>query len=128
MLEFLIQRSPVPPEKIYKIFGQRLAEAREVSKLTQAELGRRMNLSRASIANIEAGRQRILLHQLGEFAFALGLNSSVDLLPADLGMGLRGTSAGDTNQMSFTGSELSVSEQRLVADVVGLFENASEDN
>lgn len=124
----MIQRDNVSPEKIYGVFGQRLAEAREACGLTQSELGRRVKLSRASIANIEAGRQRVLLHQLGEFALALNLKSSAELLPADLGGRALGNSVGPMKDLSFTGSELSASERRMVAEVVGLFENGNQGN
>lgn len=116
------------PEKIYQIFGRQLARAREECGLTQSELARRVNLSRASIANIEAGRQRVLLHQLGEFAWALNVKSSAQLLPVDLGVGPFGKSVGPMRDLSFTGSDLSASERRTVAEVVGLFEDGDEGN
>lgn len=38
-------------------FGARVKEAREKAKLSQAELAKRLGLTRSSVANIEAGRQ-----------------------------------------------------------------------
>jgi transcriptional regulator with XRE-family HTH domain len=64
---------------IYGIFGARLSTARKTAKLTQAELARRVGLSRASIANIEAGNQRVFLDQVFEFAQALGHTSVNEL-------------------------------------------------
>ncbi|WP_332819089.1 helix-turn-helix transcriptional regulator [Sphingopyxis sp.] len=127
-LEILIQRRQMAPEKIYQVFGRRLADLREEREMTQSDLARRVNLSRASIANIEAGRQRVLLHQLGEFAFALNLSSSAELLPADLGGRALGSSIGPMEDISFTGSELSANERRIVADLVGRFGHGDEDN
>ena len=52
--------------------------------MTQEELGRRVDLSRTSITNIEKGRQRILLHQLVDIAAALDAKPQ-DLMPPDDG-------------------------------------------
>lgn len=40
-------------------FGKRLAAARMAAGLTQTQFGEQIGLSRSSIANMEAGRQRI---------------------------------------------------------------------
>lgn len=48
--------------------------------MTQERLASRLEISRASLANIEIGRQRILVHQLYSIAQAIGLQPS-DLLP-----------------------------------------------
>ena len=48
--------------------------------MTQAELSVRIGLSRASVANIESGRQAVLLHQFLALASALSTPPS-DLLP-----------------------------------------------
>jgi transcriptional regulator with XRE-family HTH domain len=59
------------PEAIYRLFGRRLRELRESRHLPQQELATLSGLTRASIANIESGRQRVLLHQILQFAEAL---------------------------------------------------------
>lgn len=66
---------------LYRLFGDRVRELRENRNVTQEELGRRVQLSRASITNIEKGRQRVLLHQLVEIADALNAKPS-ELMPA----------------------------------------------
>lgn len=74
----------VEPVQIYKLFGLRLSDARAIAKLTQNELAQRAGMSRASIANIEAGRQRVLLHQIIELTDALRMTSATDLFLVDL--------------------------------------------
>lgn len=56
-----------------RLVAQRLTAAREACGLTQDDLSRRMGggLSRAVIASLESGRQRIGLDQLYEIADAL---------------------------------------------------------
>lgn len=68
-------------ESLYKSFGHAVAARRTAQKLTQLELGERIGLSRASIANIESGRQNVLLHQVYRLASALSCAQLSDLLP-----------------------------------------------
>jgi transcriptional regulator with XRE-family HTH domain len=63
-------------------FGKALAQRREELELTQAELAGLVGMSRASIANIEKGRQNVLLHHVYDLAAALDLPKVGDLLPA----------------------------------------------
>lgn len=49
--------------------------------MTQEKLGKIVGLSRTSITNIEQGRQHIAVHQLVQFADALGIAPEA-LLPA----------------------------------------------
>lgn len=60
-------------EPIYGRLGKRLRRARRKVGVTQLELAEHMGLSRTSIANIEAGRQRVFLHQLVAGARALAV-------------------------------------------------------
>lgn len=64
----------------YARLGRKIKEARYILMLTQDELAQKVKMSRGSIANIETGRQQMLLHQLKEFAKALKLDAR-DLLP-----------------------------------------------
>lgn len=68
-------------EAIYRAFGTRVRERRDRLELTQLELSQRIGLTRGSVANIEAGRQSVLLHQFLAIADALGLKPE-GLLPA----------------------------------------------
>lgn len=63
-----------PVEPIYSLFGNRVFQIREVLGLTQEELSGKVGLDRTSIASIEAGRQRVLLHDLEKFAKAFGMS------------------------------------------------------
>lgn len=69
------------PESIYPEIGERIRASRRANDLKQHELARRVGMSRASLANMEVGRQKILVHQLYAIAVALGL-SPADLIPA----------------------------------------------
>lgn len=67
---------------IYEAFGKALATRRKELGLTQAKLAMRVGMSRASIANIERGRQNVLLHHVYHLAEALETARISDLLPA----------------------------------------------
>lgn len=78
--------------RVYRMFGDRVRELREERSVTQEELAKRVQLSRASITNIERGRQRVLLHQMVNIAAALDAKPS-ELMPlsnADAEPALRG--------------------------------------
>ncbi|MCI0393111.1 MAG: helix-turn-helix domain-containing protein [Acidobacteria bacterium] len=70
-------------EPFYVELGHLIEDVRTKRKLSKAALGRRLQpeLSRASIANIESGKQRVLVHTLIEIANALDVELS-ELIPA----------------------------------------------
>ena len=68
-------------EALYKAFGSAVSTRRKALNLTQAELAGRVSMSRASIANIESGRQNILLHHVYALAAALNFTKVAELLP-----------------------------------------------
>lgn len=76
-----LQTSRMSEESIYRRFGRAVASRRIALKLTQSALGDLVGLSRASIANIESGRQNVLLHQVYSLAGALECAQLADLLP-----------------------------------------------
>lgn len=57
---------------VYRQFGAKIESLRSVLGIDQKELSVRVGLSRGSIANIETGRQRILLADVEKFAKAFG--------------------------------------------------------
>lgn len=59
-----------PVQPFYKILGGKIELMRENLGWTQTDLAKRAGLSRASIANIEAGNQRILVHDIETLATA----------------------------------------------------------
>ncbi len=77
----VLQTHGMSDEAIYKTFGRAVATRRKELDLTQAELAGRAGMSRASIANIESGRQNVLLHHVYRLATALEFAKVSDLLP-----------------------------------------------
>lgn len=59
-------------ETVYAALGLRMRMIREALGLDQAEMGKRVGMQRTSICNLEAGRQRLLLHDVSAIAKALG--------------------------------------------------------
>lgn len=69
------------PDELYKALGQLISEHRRRAKMTQQALAAALGLSRASVANIERGKQAVLLHLLFKIASILNL-SVLDLIPS----------------------------------------------
>lgn len=98
----------------YVAFGEAVALRRRKLKLKQADLAARVGMSRASIANIEAGRQNVLLHHAFDIAAALQLSRIDELLPAE-------------PRISLEDQALAVSEDvspKAKAQISGLIANA----
>lgn len=57
-----------PIEGCYRLFGAKVEQIRTTLGWTQAELAEKVGLTRTSITNIEAGRQRVLLHEIETFS------------------------------------------------------------
>ncbi len=69
------------PSDIYREVGRHIRHFRAGAPRTQAQLAAEIGISRASLANIEAGRQQVLLHHLYAIATALDLDSPGVLMP-----------------------------------------------
>jgi transcriptional regulator with XRE-family HTH domain len=76
--------SAMPPDvdAIYLAIGSRVRDIRLASRITQAAIAAEAGLSRQSVANIEKGRQRFMVHTLLDIARALSVDP-VSLLPTD---------------------------------------------
>lgn len=66
---------------IYPELGRRIKKYRKSEDITQNQLAAQIGISRASLANIEAGRQQVLVHHLFGIAQALNIDSLDKLLP-----------------------------------------------
>ncbi len=67
------------PDPVYVEIGQRIREIRQ-GRLSQDDLAKAISMTRASIANIEHGRQKVFAHTLVLIASALEVSAS-ELLP-----------------------------------------------
>jgi transcriptional regulator with XRE-family HTH domain len=67
--------------EIYRLIGSRIAVRRKDLRLKQAEVAAQIGLTRASLANIEKGRQKVMMHQIYRIAEALRIDSILDLVP-----------------------------------------------
>jgi transcriptional regulator with XRE-family HTH domain len=67
-------------DDFYAEVGKRIRSARSRKGVTQAELAAAVGVTRSSVTNIEAGRQRIHLHMLARIGDVLGAKF-VELVP-----------------------------------------------
>jgi transcriptional regulator with XRE-family HTH domain len=79
-------------DSFYDALGRRIYLLRKKRKLTQEQLGARLlpPVTRASIANVESGKQRVLAHSVAQLADALGVSTDELLrekvVPTDAGL------------------------------------------
>jgi transcriptional regulator with XRE-family HTH domain len=62
--------------QLYEDIGRRIRDARQRRDYTQADLARSLGMTRSSVANFEAGRQRVTVHLLLQIAEELGSSVS----------------------------------------------------
>ena len=72
----------VQDDLIYRDFGRAVAARRKSQGLTQEQVAAAIGLSRASLANIERGNQKVFLHQIMALSDALGLESTHQIVPS----------------------------------------------
>ena len=68
---------------LYKALGRSVAARRKAMGKTQSDIASKLSLSRASLANIERGNQKVLLHQVYRIAKALELFDVRELIPIE---------------------------------------------
>lgn len=68
-------------KEFYRTMGDFIARRRRFLDLSQQDLAVKVGITRAALANIETGRQRIHAHQLAQLAISLEL-SVTDLIAA----------------------------------------------
>lgn len=80
----MIHKQGMNEDALYLAVGKAIAVRRDELNLTQQTLADAVGLSRASLANIETGRQKILLHYLYRIAAVLKVPRIEELLPANV--------------------------------------------
>ncbi len=101
------------PKEIYREVGRHIRLYREGAPRTQAQLAAEIGISRASLANIEAGRQQVLLHHLYAIADALDLDSPGVLMP------LPPPRDGEPSELPLPAEGLSESQRQEVLRLLG---------
>lgn len=100
--------------EIYRLLGLAVAARRMELGLTQAEVAAQIGLTRASLANIETGRQKVMLHHVYRLVTALKRESILDLLPASFAFGEL------AEPVTFAGSAVSESQKAQLEHFVRL--------
>lgn len=110
-------------DQIYKNLSKRIRALRRSLGLTQDQLAKRVGISRASLANIEAGRQKVLVHHLFALANALDLESPAQLLLSPRAGSRPGPAAAD---LPLAGEGLTEKQRREVLNLMGgVLENSN---
>lgn len=105
-------------EPIYKTIGGIIRQRRRRLELPQTKLAGILGISRATLANIETGRQRILVHHLYAFAGALDMKPG-ELLPQAAKSG----SSSDLVQVPLP-SDLKPQQKEQIALLIGRMNQA----
>lgn len=98
---------------LYMALGRKVAAARKRLGLTQAELAAQISLTRASVANIETGRQRVMLHDVFALVEALGGKSILDFVPERVPRTV-------VQDVGFTGDGASKEDERAMLQMIEL--------
>lgn len=105
-------------EAVYEAFGNAVSTRRKALGLTQAQLANKVRMSRASIANIESGRQNVLLHHVYALAAALGFAKVSDILPQLPQKSVGGELRMTLSNQKLSNQTLSEQEEAQVADLI----------
>jgi DNA-binding XRE family transcriptional regulator len=55
-------------DDVYIRMGQRIRHLRQMALMSQDDLAKKVGLQRTSVVNIEAGKQRVMLHDIATIA------------------------------------------------------------
>ena len=114
----LARRSaPVDERAIYKAFGRAVADRRSALGRTQDRVSKEVGLSRASLANIERGNQRVFLHQVLALADALELSSSHEIVPERV----IATPQEARSDIKLSGAKVSKDQKEKLSSIVSAF-------
>jgi transcriptional regulator with XRE-family HTH domain len=99
---------------VYREIGKRIQRWRKAKDMKQQTLAKELGISRGSLANIETGKQSVLVHQIYNFARVLKVKPH-DFLPESGGE----LSSAPTMVLSQpTNITLSPDQQRQIANVL----------
>lgn len=98
---------------LYMQLGRKVAAARKSKGMTQADLANRIDTTRASIANIETGRQRVMLHDVFALVEALGGRSILDFVPERV-------APESMRDVAFVGDDASKEDERAMLQMIEL--------
>jgi transcriptional regulator with XRE-family HTH domain len=98
---------------LYRSLGREAAKRRVELGLTQAEVAADIGLTRASLANIETGRQKVMLHHVYKLVSALRLASILDLLPPSFAFE-------DAEPLPLSRTDVTVRQKKQVENVIRL--------
>lgn len=102
-------------DDLYSLLGERISLRRRSLKKTQRDLADAVGMSRASVANIECGRQKVLVHHLYRLAEALQMPNVADLLPQALTAGKTTDAPLD---VEFSGARLSPESKAAMSRII----------
>jgi len=106
-------------DRLYAELGRAVLVRRKQLNLTQAAIANKVGISRESVANIEAGRQRVSLHHVYGLADALHLKTIGELIPLSTPKEMKGqTPSLDVSGDSISGKQLGDVE-RLMKQALG---------
>ncbi|GAB3923500.1 helix-turn-helix domain-containing protein [Larkinella terrae] len=109
-------------QEIYQVVGSKISEIRREKKMSQLDLAAIVGLSRASIVNIEKGRQHPPLHLVWQLSDALDVDL-FDLLPTKYEMMGRPVS-NLLNKVDVAGSKESANK---LAEFINIHYNLNND-
>src|SRR5882672_7743469 len=108
------------PEPIYRAIGAIIRLRRRRLEWSQKHLAARLGISRAALANIEIGRQRVLVHHLYTFAEILEVKPE-DLLPP-----VKATEAAGAAALLPMPDDLKPEQKEQIARVIGPMQQTGE--